>query len=281
MKTIPIHDFAQQQQSPKFEVDLWKKSNKYDVSLPHRHNYCQALIFLKGGGKHEIDFNAYVIKSQSLHFVYANQVHVVRRAAGSTGFSIMFAEEFLPEGCSVRDFYFFKTGACPVMNLRAKDFSEIKATLESIQTEYFSHLAKKREVLQALFHVFLIQAQRLQDKTEKVQAVKSSKHEFAEQLEQLIEKNFQLHWRAHDYARPLNVSVTQLNFLCKQHFSKSTETLIQDRLLLEAKRLLVYSEKSVKEICFDLNFDDPAYFIRFFRKHTGITPLEYRKSVGG
>lgn len=281
MKQIPLHRLDAELQQPKFEVALWKKDiSKYDVSLPHRHNYYEVLVFLKGGGKHEIDFTSYPVKSNSLHFVSANQVHVVRRLPGSDGFSLLFAEEFPGPNFQLRELEFYKPGTPRVLNLSAADFKQFNVLLEEVKKEYFSKNKRKREVLQSLMQVLLIRAQRcyeLQAGAKQQPLIIQS--EFTIKLERLIEKNYQLHWRAGDYARALNMSIIHLNNLCKQHFSKSTESLIQERLMLEIKRALVYSNKAVKEICFELNFEDPAYFVRFFKKHTGTTPMEYRKSV--
>lgn len=281
MKQIPVHQLGKEIQQPKFEVALWKKSvSKYDVSLPHRHNYYEVLVFLKGGGVHEIDFTAYPIKSNSLHFVSGNQVHVVKRLPKSEGFSLLFGEEFTGGGFQLRELDFYKAGTTRALDLKAAEFAQFKPLLEEIKAEYFSNNKRKREVLQSLLQVLLIKAQRFyEQKGEGATTVNPVRGEFAVKLEQLIEQNYQQHWRAGDYARALNMSIIHLNNLCKQHFSKSTEALLQERLMLEIKRALVYSNKTVKEICFELNFEDPAYFVRFFKKNAGITPLEYRKSV--
>ncbi|MFN8285338.1 MAG: helix-turn-helix domain-containing protein [Chitinophagales bacterium] len=281
MKQIPLHKLDTELRQPKFEVALWKKAvSRYDVSLPHRHNYYEVLVFLKGGGSHEIDFTAYPIKSNSLHFVSANQVHVVKRLPKSEGFSLLFAEEFLGANFQLRDLEFYKPGTERALNISSSEFKLFKNLLDEIHKEYFSENNRKREVLQSLMQVLLIRAQRYYEQLNSTALpAAQNRSQFSAKLEQLIEKNYHLHWRAGDYARALNVSLIHLNNLCKQHFSKSTEALLQERLMLEIKRALVYSNKAVKEICFELNFEDPAYFVRFFKKHAGVTPLEYRKSV--
>jgi len=280
VKNIPVHDFPAAKLSAKFEVMPWRKEvSAYDVSLPHRHNYYEVLVFLKGRGKHEIDFTTYAFHPPALHFVSANSVHVVKRAAGSAGFSILFAQEFLPQVCAVQHFSFYKTNASPILNLSKKDFAALKPLLDSISEEYFSDHKMKRETLQSLLHVLLIKAQRLYEHSADKNPYASPKNEFAQTIEKLIDNRYKLHWRARDYAKAMNITVAHLSAQCRQHFSKSVEALIQERMLLEVKRMLVYSEKPVKEICFELHFDDPAYFTRFFKKHTGATPLEYRKSI--
>lgn len=279
MKTIPVHDFPKGQLLPKFEVMPWNRDvSAYDATLPHRHNYFEILVFMKGKGSHEIDFTTYAFKPLSFHFVASSGVHLVKREQGSEGFSILFTQEFLPPACSLHDFSFYKANAVPVLNLSKADFAVLKPLLDELKNEYFSDNKLKREALASLFHFFLVKVQRLYE--HKAGAIATPvKNYFVAKMEALIEASFAKHWRAGDYAREMNMSVANMTALCKQHFSKNTEKLVQERLLLEIKRLLVYSDKPVKEICYELNFEDPAYFIRFFRKNTGATPLNYRNAV--
>lgn len=280
VKTIPIHNLENQHRLPKFEVLPWKKTvSKYDASLPHRHNYYEVLVFFKGGGKHEIDFCNYEIISHSLHFVCPNQVHVVRRQTGSDGLSLLFAAEFLDTNFKLPELDFYRNNNTPVLNLAESDFEPFKQLIEEIKAEFISDNKRKREVLQSLLQVFLIKVQRAYEQQHVAAPIVSVRSNAATHLAELIEKNYTQHWRAGDYARELGLGIIQLNNICKQHFSKSTEALIQERVVLEIKRALVYSDKAIKEICYDLKFEDPAYFIRFFKKHTGVTPSEYRKSV--
>lgn len=84
-----------------------------------------------------------------------------------------------------------------------------------------------------------------------------------------------------EYAGLLFITPNHLNALCKASVGKSAGEMIRDRLLLEAKRMLANSAMSVSEIAYDLRFEDNAYFSRFFKKYTGHTPEEFRKTQGG
>ncbi len=280
MELIPIHNIDSQLPVKDIEVQRWLNDSRYDISMPHRHNYFEILVFKKGGGYHEIDFARHEIKSNSLHFIAPNQVHVVKRGAASEGYSVIFTETLLDNNKGLRQFSFFKPNAFPVLNLSKADFVKLKTLLDDIRAEYFLKQHNQRELLGLLLNTLLIQAQRVYDATMVQQPINAiANNDFTTKIQQLIEQNYKLHWRAHNYADALNMSVAHLSTLCKQHFSKSTETLIKERVLLEIKRLLVYTDKTVKEICFELQFDDPAYFNRFFLINTKLTPLEYRKSV--
>lgn len=280
MKQIPIHDFSAGKPVPDIEIITWSKTfSPYESTLPHRHKYFEALFFLKGKGRHEIDFTVYDFKPNSVHFVSAASVHAVKRQPGSAGFSILFAPEFLPDGISPGDFGFYHAGSVPYMNLSALQFRSLDPLFQMIQEEYSAHHPFKRETLQSLFHVLLMRLNRLYVSTVKAALTPSRKVGFVQRMEDLIEANYMNHWRAGDYARSMNTSVAHLSAMCKKHFSQSAQQMIQQRLLLEIKRQLAYSDKPVKEICYSLNFEDPAYFNRFFRKFTGVTPLKYRQSL--
>ncbi len=278
---IPVHNLGKKTGLPDFEVLPWRKEvSKYNFSKPHRHGYYEILVFLKGGGLHEIDFNTYGIKSRSLHFVAANQVHEVKRTKTSEGYSLLFTESFLPSGYELENFEFYKSGAYPTLSLNTTEFRNLQFLLNGIHQEYFDQQTRKRETIQSLLQLILLKAQRiyLSRKVNRVKEVKQS-DPLSQKFQSLIKVHLSDHWRAKDYALQLNITVGALNSFCKRHFSKNTESFIQNQLITEIKRLLVYTDKSVKEICFNLNFDDPAYFTRFFKKKTGLTPIEYRNAV--
>jgi AraC family transcriptional regulator, transcriptional activator of pobA len=92
----------------------------------------------------------------------------------------------------------------------------------------------------------------------------------------LIESQYLEHWPVERYARQLTLSETSLNRLCRRLVGSTAFDLIQQRLALEARRRLVYAASSVSTIASELGFKDPAYFSRFFRRHCGVSPNEFR-----
>ena len=98
----------------------------------------------------------------------------------------------------------------------------------------------------------------------------------------LIESHYLKHWPVERYARHLSLSETSLNRLCRRLAGVTAFDFIQQRLALEARRRLVYAANSVSGIAGELGFKDPAYFSRFFRRHSGVSPLEFRRRhLGG
>lgn len=271
--------------SLKFTLKRWKKiMQRTEGALPHRHNYYQVIIVFKGGGQHEIDFKSYKMQSCSLHFIAPDLVHVVNRLPASDGCSMSFSDDYLlgPGNSSfqAKELPFFRAANFPVLNLTAAEFKAFGLLLKEMEEELALANRLKDVVLRPLLQIFLARAQRIYERQSEGGVINLPKNKFVSEFETLVESNFLKHLRAGDYAKQLNVSPNHLNDLCKQYFSKTTEQVIHNRLMLEIKRLLVYSDKTVKEICYELNFEDPAYFNRFFKKHTDTTPAEYRKSAG-
>jgi AraC family transcriptional activator of pobA len=97
----------------------------------------------------------------------------------------------------------------------------------------------------------------------------------------LIETNYLKHWPVQRYARHLDLSETSLNRLCRTLCGTTAFDLIQQRLALEARRRLVFRAHPVQGIAAELGFKDPAYFSRFFRRHCGMSPAEFRRRQAG
>jgi AraC-like DNA-binding protein len=95
-------------------------------------------------------------------------------------------------------------------------------------------------------------------------------------FKKLLEQNFNRSLKPGDYASKLNVSTGHLNDLISEAFGKTTGEVIQERIVLESKRLLFHTDLTVNEISYKLGFEDPAYFTRMFKKHLGCTPKDYR-----
>lgn len=95
---------------------------------------------------------------------------------------------------------------------------------------------------------------------------------------ELVENNYRKHRPLFFYANRLGVSVTHLGRICRGQFGISSQPIVHDRLVLEAKRNLAYTSASVADIASDLGFRDPAYFSKFFASQVGDTPSSFRKT---
>lgn len=95
----------------------------------------------------------------------------------------------------------------------------------------------------------------------------------------MINRDYALHRSVESYADELGITAHYLNNLCQQLVKKNALQLIHERLLLEAKRYLVYSAQNISEVAYQLGFVDPAYFTRFFKRLTGQSPKAFKNSA--
>ena len=98
---------------------------------------------------------------------------------------------------------------------------------------------------------------------------------------ELIEVHYQQHWPLSRYAEGIGVTEARLNDVCRRIADLPSKRLIMERLMQEAKRLLLFTGSSANEICYQLGFKDPAYFSRFFQRYAKLTPGEYRQRQSG
>ncbi len=242
----------------------------------HRHDFYLLLLIEKGKGSHAIDFVPYPVTDNSLFFLRPGQVHELALKATCSGYLIEFSPAFYTTaaaGAAV----FRKVSHKNHCKLQAKRFQRIYALAEQVMDEYEERDENYLQAIKARLDLLFIELLR-QSKNPHV--VKSDKANYAqEKLEaftELLERNFTTHKKPADYAALLHLSNYQLNALTREAINKSSSEVITDYLLLEAKRQLLATSNQVNQIAYEMGFQDPSYFIRFFKKHTGLSPQEFR-----
>jgi AraC-like DNA-binding protein len=284
---IPSYDLSRGDElSIPFRFMLLDRSDgSYNASEPHRHNYYEVFYFEQGGGEHDIDFQTYPIRDHSLHLVTPGQVHQIRRAPDSHGYIILFTAEFYALTLNGRELHsgvpFLNPGPpYPVAHPDGEDRRRVLDTIRMIQGEVESDDAYREEMIRSYLSILLLHARRLIAEAGHISGNEEHpEHELVAKLRGLIERNFTTQHAPSAYAALLNVSRNHLNTTVRKMLGATIGDLINERLVLEAKRLLYHTEMSVKEIAYALNFDDPSYFTRFFRRNAGMAPHEFRESM--
>ncbi|HET6769639.1 MAG TPA: helix-turn-helix domain-containing protein, partial [Chitinophagaceae bacterium] len=165
---------------------------------------------------------------------------------------------------------------------------ELKNTLNKIIDQIKSEMQNlpglaQYELLISFMKIFLISASRskMQQQPQNTPSREAAKEPFILQdLKAAIEKDFKSKHTPKDYAVLLNISPNALAKITKTHFNKTLTNLITERILIEAKRELYLTNKSIKEVAYELGYDDEYYFSRFFKKNVNISPQVYRETVG-
>jgi AraC-like DNA-binding protein len=262
---------------------LEQTRESYNPTEPHRHNYYEIFYFLRGAGEHDIDFRTYPIRDNSIHFISPGQVHQVRRSPESHGYILLFTAEFYAVNLGKERIFaelpfMSQSSPNPVLLLSEHQQSPFLETIKMFEAELRADRAHREEMLRAYLNIFLVHARRLFEETARADGSGSPAHELIDRLRILIEHHFTTIHAAGAYAEMLSVSQNHLNTTVRKLLGRTIGDLVHERIILEAKRLLFHTELSVKEIAFGLNYDDPSYFTRFFRRHAGISPQEFREA---
>ena len=244
----------------------------------HRHDFYYVLAVDKGKGVHEIDFNPYKIRDRSVFFMRPGQVHQLVIKKGSRGYLLEFKHAFYREREQGHPLLRSASGeSMSVFSLHR--FQKILYTLNAILEEYTAKETGFMQAIQAHLDNFFIALARNPSGAKLSDGINSkhSQQQF-DKLTQLIESNIASHKSVAQYADMLNLSVYQLNAITRSTVGKTTSELIDEYIILEAKRYLLATTSQISQIAFHLGYDDASYFSRFFRKHTGHTPEAFRNN---
>lgn len=243
----------------------------------HRHNFYFLLVVSKGKGLHEIDFVKHEITNSSIFMLRPGQVHQLHLKAGSEGFIVEFDKGF--QLLSDDNTLLRKAFTSNVCRLEKKGFDILIYILSSIFEEYKKKQVGFEKVIKASLEIFLIQYLRHQQKRQN-DTVKPDlyQQEKLQELLHLLEVGITTKKQVAEYAELMNLSPFQLNSITKGLLGKTVSELIEDQILLEAKRHLLATSNQINQIAFQLGYEDVSYFIRFFKKLTGYTPDVFRKN---
>lgn len=167
----------------------------------------------------------------------------------------------------------------PYINLETSDYSEIDTILEKLIIEIQNSSNCSTAVVKAYLQLILALCSKIKSNDTILKEEKNSYHPLMN-FKILLENNFRNERQPSFYAAQMGISPNNFSKICKQQFFKTPSALIHERVILESKKLIHLTYKSMKEIAAELHFDDENYFSRYFKKHTGIAPTAFRENVG-
>jgi AraC-like DNA-binding protein len=288
MNTIPIlniHQFEEEQPLQDFYSNDLKShlsKNKDLVYRPHKHNFYLCILFTKGSGVHEIDFNAYTVEPGSVFFLKPGQTHSWKFDNEPEGYIFFHTKDFYELSFSNRllnqfPFYFSQKNT-PSLVLSKSQLIGLHNRFKELNHEYYQKLTYREIKITSIINTIYIDLARcyINLKPEEVQT--SLRYiETLRLLEKEIDSSYLIEKSAKFYANQLNVSSKHLNRIVKTTLDKTTTELITERVLLEAKRLIVHSNNTLSTISEILGFEDYAYFSKVFKAKTKMTPLAFKK----
>lgn len=262
--------------------DIWDRSGG-KAGDAHRHNFYTVLWARKASGIHVIDFNRYQLGPEQLYFVSPGQIHQVLATERPEGWAITFSPDFLAtnsisESFLVNIHLFNPYGDNPPLVIGPPTGDKLEGFLREMASLKRIGHPLRREALGAYLKLFLIECNQACDTPLTFEEDKSAKHHLLREFKLSVEKDFRKQHKVGPYAQSLSVSPKHLSSLIKTLTGKTSKEYIQERITLEAKRLLLHTELSVKEIAYDLGFEEPLHFSGFFKNCTGISPSKFRSS---
>lgn len=251
---------------------------------PHKHAYQEFIWVTEGGGKHIIDGETYAIEPNTFFIVKKWQVHKVVLDRDAKGMVVLFDDDLMFSGSSgFGQFKYFLTNPTPKGNVLKVEENELpfyKASMQQMFELYNSDINwGKCLLMRNLVESILIKSMHLMSQQNGLELMNSNSIEEVSSFFILLEKFYKQQHEVNFYADEMRTSVRRLNSLLKENFGKTIRDMLNDRVIAEAKRLLTYSNMTVKEIAHELGFHDPSYFTRLFRQKSNETPVEYRKSL--
>lgn len=253
-----------------------------------RLNYFSVIWVQQGSGKAKVDFSEYAFEKDDMFFFTPYQPFMLEGSKDLEGVVLDFHPNFF---CIHKHHQEIACNGVLFNNIYNPPFVKVdeiaKQTFEIVLTqmrfEFQTPALAQYEQLVAYLKIFLITASRL-----KVAQQPKAKEDYGDKKEPFILQNLkdfiELHFKtkhsASDYADMLNISPKALAKITKTHFNKTITDLISERIVIEAKRELYLTNKSVKEIARDLGYDDEYYFSRFFKNNADVSPQMYRETVG-
>jgi AraC-like DNA-binding protein len=236
------------------------------------------VFFTKGLGIHEIDFDVFTIQSGSMFFLQPGQMHHWDLSEDAEGFVIFYSQEMynLYFGQkTIADYPFYSSvDNKPEMIFDVFELKAILPYFDSLIIETQSNQLLKQDKIMNLLDTIHIEIARKYIETHLHEA-----HTYnvkIKNFELLLENNFKTEKMPSFYASHLTITLKHLNRICKEMLQKTTTEVITDRIILEAKRMLMDKKFTINEIATALGFDDYSYFTRSFKKNTGMTPTNFR-----
>ncbi|GAA2253354.1 AraC family transcriptional regulator [Kitasatospora cystarginea] len=254
------------------------------AAFPHRHSFYEIVYIADGSGCHVVDLARRPLRPPHLCVITPGQVHHWEDADDVNGWVVLFNEEFLlahPEdGAALREL-----SSRPWLSLdegAARRFGDL---IEAMAREYRAAEMGYAGVLRSQLHVLSVWALRAAagagDAPAAEDRVGGRPAELVAEFTRLIARPGQAERSVRSYARELGISAGYLSEIVKSALGLTPGSLIRRSQTLDAQRLLLRTDLTVRQIAKEAGFADPAYFCRFFRRETGLSPGEYRSRGGG
>lgn len=240
----------------------------------HKHDFYLFFLIEQSSGTHTIDFVDYPVSNYQLHILLPGQVHGWDLAKDTKGYQLMISKKVFETFTNYLQFSPMLHFNHPVISLNKttyqvfdQEFKQLNAELEKEKLHWDIIYLRCRLIVQ-------LTTREIEEEFKELNKLKSNP--IIVRYIKFVDEYYKQEKAVSFYAEQLNITPNYLNILCKKYAQVSANTIIQNRLLLESKRLLHASEMKIKEIAYHLGFNDLAYFSNFFKTKTGDSPRTFR-----
>ncbi|MFV0537286.1 MAG: AraC family transcriptional regulator [Dysgonomonas sp.] len=248
----------------------------------HSLTYFDITLITEGNGTFKIADKIYAVEKGDVLFTMPGQPREWDIENIINGYALIFEESFLLSFFNdpnfLKNISYFNTVKIHRLVLSDEEFQQTLSLIKNIQTEISEYEEKDRHILRAILYQILKYLDRIFIQKNSVISIKS-KNGYIHKFIELVNLYYSQYHTVQYYADKLCITPNYLNELVKKETGHTAKQIINNKLLSKAKTLLLYSQVSVSEIAGLLNFENSSYFIRFFRKQSGLTPLQYRDNT--
>lgn len=255
--------------------------NNSFVEKPHRHNFYLLVLFTNGHGVHDIDFDRFNIQRGSLFLLQPGQIHNWNLSEDIEGYIVFCSAQFYNryfESKEIAGYPFFQSVKNnPELLLSDAEIGEFATYFNLMIAENENRQLRREEKLMNLLDVVFIEISR-----KYVDAHAHIAHSYSHKIREfkgLIEQHYTTQKSPSFYALQMNITVKHLNRICKDLLGETATEIISDRVILEAKRLLVNDKFSVAQVADALGYQNYPYFGKLFKKQVGMSPGVFRSNI--
>jgi AraC-like DNA-binding protein len=286
MKSIPQYAFHKTKYGDELLIDVVTLSyiKKFLTENPvHKLTYYDITLITNGFGFFRVDTCEYNVGAGDVIFSRPGQIRHWEKDNITDGYALIFEEKFLLSFFNDKDFIrhlsCFQPTSISKISLENGMYERIFKLIKDIKHEIDAYKLKDEHILRALLYETLMLLHReyaaIVDSPDKN---KNTVNPYINKFADLVNSNFKHQHSTRFYAGKLCITPNYLNEVVKNASGINAKQYIQEKIIMEAKKMLIYTNLYVSEIARDLGFEDLSYFIRFFHRQTGFTPLEYKKS---
>lgn len=264
------------------DILLYNLPTDYTPFRPHRLRFYALLFILEGEGQHYIDFKTYRYQKGSIIFISREQVHAFEKNVNREAYFLVFTQNFLEKSSiasnlmqqlSLYNYHLYP----PVLQLNEVQFPVFSELVMRIKQEF--HAADDQfteDIIQSSLKILLCMAERIRKENRSQLQISHYQDEFL-LFQTLLNQDILKSRKVNYYATKMAMSTKKLNRIVQEIMNQPAKAYINEMLIIEIKRLLMNTTFSIKEIAYKTGFEDPTNLVKYFKKLTQFTPLEFRK----